>query len=113
MSQKKRNEEKGGRGTSARKAPGAGCTCSSHSNTREARSNPNGLPSPSVPPFAEFFKELAIERQNLLDALRYTLREYDRAMGSVQLGHGWTAADILKLQKIRAMAYGDMAKVDI
>jgi hypothetical protein len=103
VSEENHNKVKGGRGTSARKAPGAGCTCSPHSNTRAVRSKPNGLPSSSVPPFAEIFKELAIERQTLLDALRYTLREYDRAVGTHPDQSGWTAEDILRLEKIRKM----------
>jgi hypothetical protein len=100
---KRLREGKGGRGTSARKAPGAGCTCSPPSKKLASPIQSRQLPS-SVPPFAEIFQELAIERQNLMEALRYTLREYDRAVGTHPDQSGWTAEDILRLEKIREIA---------
>lgn len=42
--------------------------------------------------------------QELLAALRHTLREYDRAVGNCPDQSGWTAEDILRLEKIREMA---------
>jgi len=98
----KLNKGKGGRGTSARKAPGAGDHETPRSKKLASSIQSRQLPS-SVPPFVEIFKELAIERQNLLDALRYTLREYDRAVGTHPDQSGWTAEDILRLEKIRKM----------
>jgi hypothetical protein len=103
VSKKNHNERKGGRGTSARKAPGAGDNETPRSKKLASSIQSRQLPS-SVPPFAEIFKELAIDRQNLLDALRYTLREYDRAVGTHPDQSGWTAEDILRLEKIREMA---------
>jgi len=97
----KTRQAKGGR-TSARKAP------------RAARTKPDTLSSAlQLPAFhaidlpQQMIVALSLERATLQAALRDSLHFYDRVAGLAvdgASGSGWTAADVQRMNEIRALA---------
>ena len=93
----KRSKGKGGR--SARKAH------------RVARSKPETHPpvlplaaDPDRLPYYEAIQAVILEKQRLVFALRDALYIYDRATGNIFDDHGWSAADIRRLDEIRKLS---------
>jgi hypothetical protein len=94
-----RNRSKGKGGRSARKA---------HWVARsKPETHPPVLPLSADPdrlPYYEAIQALILEKVKLVYALRDVLHVYDRVTGNVFDDHGWTAADVRRLDEIRKLS---------